>query len=193
MSVATTKKPILGCRFYQTRAGSEPVRDWIKSLPAPARKEVGADIGQVQWSWPIGKPLVDGFGAGLLEVRSSLDGNIYRVPEDPQSRRRPGSATDEGRGGLKMKKKYIGSTLDSLFEELGEREEVELLTQKKLLAAKIERAMVRRKMTQVELAKAMRTSRTVVHRLLDPHDTSVTLATLAKASKALRVRLLQVA
>ena len=48
-------------------------------------------------------------------------------------------------------------------------------------------------MTQVELAKAMRTSRTVVHRLLDPRDTSVTLATLAKASKALKVRLLQVA
>jgi DNA-binding Xre family transcriptional regulator len=92
-----------------------------------------------------------------------------------------------------MKKPHIGSTLDALFEELGEREEVELLTQKKLLAAKIERAMARRKMTQTELAKAMRTSRTVVHRLLDPHDTSVTLATLAKASKALKVRLLHVA
>jgi DNA-binding Xre family transcriptional regulator len=92
-----------------------------------------------------------------------------------------------------MKKKHIGSSLGSLFEELGEREEVELLTQKKLLAAKIERAMARQKMTQVELARAMRTSRTVVHRLLDPHDTSVTLATLAKASKALGVKLLQVA
>ena len=91
-----------------------------------------------------------------------------------------------------MKKKHIGSTLDSLFEELGEREEVELLTQK-LLAAKIERAMSRKKMTQAELARTMRTSRTVVHRLLDPHDTSVTLATLSKASKALGVKLLQVA
>jgi len=29
--------------------------------------------------------------------------------------------------------------------------------------------------------------------LLDPHDTSVTLSTLAKASKALKVKLLQVA
>jgi antitoxin HicB len=92
-----------------------------------------------------------------------------------------------------MKKKHIGSSLSSLFEELGEREDVELLTQKKRLAAKIERAMARQKMTQVELARAMRTSRTVVHRLLDPRDTSVTLATLAKASKALRVKLLQVA
>jgi hypothetical protein len=29
-------------------------------------------------------------------------------------------------------KKHIGSTLDALFEELGEKEEVDLLTQKKL-------------------------------------------------------------
>ncbi len=92
-----------------------------------------------------------------------------------------------------MKNKHIGSTLSSLFEELGEREDVELLTQKKLLAAKIERAMTRRRMTQAELARAMRTSRTVVHRLLDPRDTSVTLATLSKASKALGVKLLHVA
>jgi antitoxin HicB len=92
-----------------------------------------------------------------------------------------------------MKKKHIGSTLDSLFDDLGEREDVELLTQKKLLAEKIERAMAKRNMSQAELARTMRTSRTVIHRLLDPRDTSVTLATLSKASKALGVRLLKVA
>ena len=92
-----------------------------------------------------------------------------------------------------MKKKNIGSTLDSLFDELGEHEDVELLTQKKLLAEKIERAMAKRNMSQAELARTMRTSRTVIHRLLDPRDTSVTLATLSKASKALGVKLLKVA
>ena len=92
-----------------------------------------------------------------------------------------------------MKKKNIGSTLDSLFDELGEREDVELLTQKKLLAEKIERAMAKRNMSQAELARTMRTSRTVIHRLLDPRDTSITLATLSKASKALGVKLLKVA
>ena len=92
-----------------------------------------------------------------------------------------------------MKKKHIGSTLDSLLDELEEREDVELLTQKKLLAAKIERAMLKRNMSQAELARTMRTSRTVIHRLLDPRDTSVTLATLSKASKALGVKLLKVA
>jgi len=90
-------------------------------------------------------------------------------------------------------KKHIGSTLDSLFEELGEKEDVDLRTQKKLLAARIEHVMTRRNMTKTELAHAMKTSRTVVHRLLDPKDTGVTLATIWKASRALGVKLLQVA
>lgn len=90
-------------------------------------------------------------------------------------------------------KKHVGSTLDSLFEELGEKEEVNLRTQKKLLAARIEQVMSHRSMTKSELAHAMRTSRTVVHRLLDPRDTGVTLATIWKASKALGVKLLEVA
>ncbi len=77
--MATQKKAVLGCRFYRTANDAEPVRDWLKSLPADVRKEIGADIGQVQWTWPVGKPLVDGFGSGLFEVRSSVDGDIYRV------------------------------------------------------------------------------------------------------------------
>ncbi len=40
---------------------------------------VGSDLGKVQWTWPIGKPLVDGLGGGLFEVRTSTDGNINRV------------------------------------------------------------------------------------------------------------------
>ena len=89
--------------------------------------------------------------------------------------------------------KHIGSTLDSLFDELGEKAEVDLRTQKKLLAARIAQVMHRQHMTKAELAHAMRTSRTVVHRLLDPKDTGVTLATIWKASKALGVKLLEVA
>jgi phage-related protein len=79
LDVATAKKPALDCRFYRTTSGNEPVREWLKSLPAEARVEIGSDIAQVQWRWPIGKPLVDGFGEGLFEVRTSWNGNIYRV------------------------------------------------------------------------------------------------------------------
>jgi phage-related protein len=77
--VAAHKKPFLECRFYRTATGNEPVRDWLKALPALARQEVGSDLGRVQWTWPVGKPLVDGLCAVLFEVRTSLSGNIYRV------------------------------------------------------------------------------------------------------------------
>ncbi len=43
------------------------------------RQEIGSDIQSVQWRWPLGKPLVDGFGKGLYEVRTGHDGNQYRV------------------------------------------------------------------------------------------------------------------
>jgi phage-related protein len=69
----------LACRFYRTSTGNEPLRDWLKSLPAEVRKEIGSDIQQVQWRWPVGKPLVDGFGGGLFEVRTAVHGGIYRV------------------------------------------------------------------------------------------------------------------
>lgn len=92
-----------------------------------------------------------------------------------------------------MNKARIGSSFDSFLEAEGIKEDVELLVQKKRLAAKIERAMAARNLTQADLARAMNTSRTVVHRLLDPSDTGVTLATLSKASKALGVTLLRVA
>jgi len=102
------------------------------------------------------------------------------------------------------KKSPRGSTLDSLFEELGETGEVrkageakqeayrKLLAQKKRLSAKVETAMAEKNMTQTTLAQAMETSRTVVHRLLNATDTSVTLATIFRAQQALGVELLRV-
>ena len=85
--------------------------------------------------------------------------------------------------------KHIGSSMRALFEELGESNELELLTRKKLLADQIRARMKSAHLTQVKLAAAMRTSRTVVHRLLDPTDTGVTLDTLVRASHALGLEL----
>lgn len=65
--------------FFQTEAGNEPVRDWLKELPRADQKLIGADILAVQWKWPVGKPLVDSLGGGLWEVRSSLGDRITRV------------------------------------------------------------------------------------------------------------------
>jgi hypothetical protein len=60
---------------------------------------------------------------------------------------------------IRHMKKHIGSTLDSLFEELGEKQDVDLLTHKRLLAGRIAQAMAPRKFTQTDLAHAMHTSR----------------------------------
>ncbi|MBV8709321.1 MAG: type II toxin-antitoxin system RelE/ParE family toxin [Acidobacteriaceae bacterium] len=70
----------LPARFYCTSTGREPVREWLKELPFEDRKIVGEDIKDVEFSWPIGLPLVDSLGRGLWEVRSSLTrGRIARV------------------------------------------------------------------------------------------------------------------
>jgi len=85
--------------------------------------------------------------------------------------------------------KHIGSSVESLFEELGELGEVRMRASKKILAEQFRRSMERNNVSQKSLAKRMATSRTVINRLLDPEDTGVTLATMVKASDALGMRL----
>jgi hypothetical protein len=89
-----------------------------------------------------------------------------------------------------MKSRHIGSTLSSFLDEEGIREEVDLRAKKKILADQILAKMERDRVTRTELAERMRTSRTVVNRLLDPKDTSFTFGTLARASRALDLNLL---
>jgi len=67
-------------RFYRSDGGREPVREWLKGLEAEDRKVIGEDIKDVEFSWPIGMPLVRSLGRELWEVRSSLpNGRIARV------------------------------------------------------------------------------------------------------------------
>jgi hypothetical protein len=47
--VATRAHLRLAVRFFREAAGSEPVRDWLKSLPAEERSEIGTDIKTVQF------------------------------------------------------------------------------------------------------------------------------------------------
>lgn len=70
----------LPARFYRSDGGREPVREWLKSLDLADRKVLGEDIKDVEFSWPIGMPLVRSLGNGLWEVRSDLSqGRIARV------------------------------------------------------------------------------------------------------------------
>lgn len=71
--------PILAVCFFQTDAGGEPVRDWLKALSAQDRKTIGEDIKTVQFGWPLGMPLVRKMGKDLWEVRIHLENRIARV------------------------------------------------------------------------------------------------------------------
>ena len=62
----------LAVAFYRSRAGGEPVRDWIKELPVEDRQRLGRDLRLVEIGWPLGMPLCRPLGEGLWEVRSGL-------------------------------------------------------------------------------------------------------------------------
>lgn len=66
--------------FYQTEAGTEPVRDWVKALDKEDRFLLGSDIKTVEFGWPVGMPTCRPMGDGLFEVRTDLPrGRIARV------------------------------------------------------------------------------------------------------------------
>jgi len=74
-----TSEPILDVRFYRTRQGREPVREWLKELPKEFRRIIGEDLKTVQYGWPLGMPLVRKMQPGLWEVRITVPSGIARV------------------------------------------------------------------------------------------------------------------
>ena len=60
----------------------------MKSLQRDDCRVVGTDIANVEYTWPVGKPLCDSLAGGLWEVRSNIsDGRIARVIFCIQGRR----------------------------------------------------------------------------------------------------------
>lgn len=58
--------------FYKTKAGGEPVREWLQKLTKEERLMIGVDIKTVEYGWPIGMPTCRGMKDGLFEVRTTL-------------------------------------------------------------------------------------------------------------------------
>ncbi|HEY2370227.1 MAG TPA: helix-turn-helix transcriptional regulator [Polyangiaceae bacterium] len=81
----------------------------------------------------------------------------------------------------------IGSTLQSLYEEIGEIWQVHLLSQKKLLAMKFRKRMKALNITKSRLAEKTGTSRSQIDKCLDPEDVGMTLTSLARAAAVLDI------
>lgn len=84
---------------------------------------------------------------------------------------------------------HIGSDFDDFLKDEGIHEEVTASAIKRVIAWQLFSLMKSKHITKTEMAARMRTSRAVINRLLDANDTSVTLATLARASIAIGVPL----
>lgn len=88
-----------------------------------------------------------------------------------------------------MKRRHVGSTLDDLLDEDGKLGAATELALKRVIAWQIERAMTKKRITKVEMARRMKTSRAALDRLLDPTNPSVTLRTIDRAAAVLGKRL----
>jgi DNA-binding Xre family transcriptional regulator len=143
--------------FYALPSGREPVREWLKSLPAEDRRIIGEDIKDVEFAWPIGR-------------RSGI-----------------GHQAQEGGHMKKAKKKKtggIGSSFDDFLKEHDIYEGATARAIKRVLARQLGELMRREEISKTELATRMKTSRAQLDRLLDPRNESVTLGTLARAAQA---------
>ena len=63
-----------------------------------------------------------------------------------------------------------GSNFDDFLKEEGIYEDVQNTAIKKVLSAKLEAAMIEKKISKTEMAKRLKTSRTQLNRLLDPDN-----------------------
>lgn len=81
--------------------------------------------------------------------------------------------------------KYVGSSFDDFLEEEGIYTEVCQTATKRVLAWQLEQMMEEKGLTKKAMADKMKTSRTSLRRLLDPHNESVTLQTMTKAAEVL--------
>ncbi|MDZ4181217.1 MAG: XRE family transcriptional regulator [Coriobacteriia bacterium] len=88
-----------------------------------------------------------------------------------------------------MDKKHIGGDFDDFLRDEGVLDDAEAVAVKRVIAFQIAQEMERAHITQSELAKRMKTSRSAVERLLDPTNPSVTLSTLERAASAVGKRL----
>ena len=84
---------------------------------------------------------------------------------------------------------HIGSNFDDFLIEDGILQDVEAAAIKKVVACLVKQSMDEAKITKVEMAKRMDTSRMQLDRLLNPDNSSVTLTTLVKAANAVGTRI----
>ncbi len=84
---------------------------------------------------------------------------------------------------MSKNKGHIGSSFESYLQEQGTLEETTAIAVKRVLAWQLEQAMQKKQLSKNQMAKAMKTSRSQLDRILDPDNDRVQLATLTAAAR----------
>ena len=79
----------------------------------------------------------------------------------------------------------IGMSFEDYLAEQGTLQETRAVAVKRVVAWQLEQAMEERRMSKSAMARAMRTSRSQLERILDPDNDHIRLDTLAAAAKVL--------
>lgn len=69
------RQKVLRASFYATSSGRMPVREWLLSLAKRDRIEIGGDIANVEYHWPVGPPKCKPLGNGIFEIRTDISGS----------------------------------------------------------------------------------------------------------------------
>ena len=86
---------------------------------------------------------------------------------------------------MNTRKGHIGSSFEDYLKEQGTMEETKAIAVKRVLAWQLGQAMVEQQLSKNQMAKAMRTSRSQLDRILDPDNESIQLSTLINAAHVL--------
>ena len=86
---------------------------------------------------------------------------------------------------MTKKKAGIGSSFDDFLKEDGTYDKTTAVAVKRVLVWQLQQAMEENKMSKNQIAKAMKTSRSQLDRVLDPDNDRIQLDTVIKVARIL--------
>ena len=86
---------------------------------------------------------------------------------------------------MSKRKASVGSKFDDFLDSQGMLKETHAVAVKRVLAWQLEQAMAKEQISKNQMAKAMKTSRSQLDRILDPKNDRIQISTLVSAAKVL--------
>jgi antitoxin HicB len=83
-----------------------------------------------------------------------------------------------------IEKGHLGQSFSDFLKEQGTYEETVATSIKRVVAWQLQQVMAEQKITKVEMAKRLDTSRSQLDRLLDPENDKISLSMLSRAASA---------